>query len=347
MPINAFIPLLLLAVVPLAYDAGEAATWLSVPVLFTGFAALEHVLGPDRGKTAAGHPTLAYRVPIWAYIAAQLAAILWGIAIASETTTAGRLLSLAISTGAAAGVFGMLAAHEMIHSRQRGERALGLAMLAAVTYPHFRIAHLHGHHRRAATHEDPATARLGESAYRFVLRSVAGQFTEAWRYERRRADGKSWPVAANRIHRYAAFSLAAYAGIAVFFGWRGVAFALVQSVTAIFILELFNYVAHYGLVRRRSPEGRLEPLGPAHSWNVAHRIDNSLLFNGGRHTHHHRTPALEWQHLRLAGRVPRLPVGLAGSVLLALIPPLWRRIMDRKVDDWMASSAGVAAPQGS
>jgi alkane 1-monooxygenase len=348
MPINAFIPLFLLAVVPLAYGVGEAASWLSVQVLFAGFVALEHVLGPDRGETAAGHPMLAYRIPIWAYIAAQLAAILWGIAMASETATVGRLLSLAISTGAAAGVFGMLAAHEMIHSRQRGERALGLAMLAAVTYPHFRIAHLHGHHRRAATHEDPATARQGESAYRFVLRSVAGQFTEAWRYERRRTQGRSWPITGNRMLRYVALVLAAYAAIAVFFGWRGVAFALVQSGTAIFILELFNYVAHYGLVRRRSADGRLEPLGPAHSWNVAHRIDNSLLFNGGRHTHHHRTPALEWQHLRLAGRMPTLPVGLAGSVLLALIPPLWRRIMDPRVDDWMAASpASVAAAHAS
>src|SRR6185437_1139682 len=111
---------------------------------------------------------------------------------------------------------------------------------------------------------------------------------------------------------------------------------------AIVILELFNYVAHYGLRRRRAPDGRLEPLGAAHSWNVARRVDNALLFNGGRHAHHHRRPALPWQHLRLAAQTPLLPCGLAGSILIALIPPLWRRIMDPKVDYWMASPAPVS-----
>ena len=347
MPISAVVPMLLLSVVPLAYSAGAAASWLSVPVLFAGFAALERALGPGDDATPSTEATLAHRLPLWAYIAAQLGVILWGIVTAGHIAAAGRLLGLAVSIGAAAGVFGMLAAHEMIHSRRRGERALGLAMLAAVSYPHFRISHLQGHHRRAATRDDPATARQGESVYRFVLRSVAGQLAEAWRHEQRRCERQAWPLAGNRVHRSLALSLALYAAIALLAGWRGVAFELVQSVTAIVILELFNYVAHYGLVRRRSADGRLEPLGAAHSWNVVHRIDNALLFNGGRHTHHHRKPALEWQHLRLAARAPLLPFGLAGSILVALIPPLWRRIMDPKVDYWMAAPLAGAAARDS
>jgi alkane 1-monooxygenase len=348
MPISAVIPLLLLSIVPLAYGAGTASSWLSVPVLFVGFAGLEHALGPDRDRIAAAPSTLAYRLPIWAYIVAQLSVILWGIATASHIAMVGRLLGLAVSTGTAAGVFGMLAAHEMIHSRRRGERVLGLAMLAGVSYPHFRISHVYGHHRRAATRDDPATARQGESAYRFVLRSTAGQLGEAWRHERRRCHAKAWPLAANRVHRYLALALALYAGIALLFGVRGVAFELVQSVIAIAILELFNYVAHYGLVRQRAADGRIEPLGTKHSWNVACRVDNALLFNGGRHTHHHREPALHWHRLRLAAKTPLLPFGLAGSILIALIPPLWRRIMDPKVDYWMASPApGKRSPRST
>jgi alkane 1-monooxygenase len=347
MPLSAVIPLLLLGVVPLAYGAGTVASWLSVPVLFAGFAGLEHALGADNDAPSSAPSTLAYRLPVWAYIAAQLGVILWGVATASHIAAAGRLVGLAVSTGAAAGVFGMLAAHEMIHSRRRAERALGLAMLAAVSYPHFRISHLHGHHRRAATRDDPATARQGESAYRFVLRSAAGQLVEAWRHEQRRCCGKRWPLAANRVHRYLALTLALYAAIALIFGGRGIVFELAQSMTAIVILELFNYVAHYGLLRRRAPDGRLEPLGAAHSWNVARRVDNALLFNGGRHTHHHRRPALPWQHLRLAAQTPLLPCGLAGSILIALIPPLWRRIMDPKVDYWMASPLAGTATRGS
>jgi alkane 1-monooxygenase len=347
MPLSAVVPLLLLSVVPLAYAAGTAASWLSVLVLFAGFAALESVLGADDDAAPSTDAMLAHRVPVWAYIVAQLGVILWGIATAGHIAIAGRLLGLAVSTGAAAGVFGMLAAHEMIHSRRRGERALGLIMLAAVSYPHFRISHLHGHHRRAATRDDPATARQGESAYRFVLRSVAGQLVEAWRHEQRRSRHKAWRLAGNRVLRSLALALALYLAVALVAGWRGVAFELVQSMTAIVILELFNYVAHYGLVRRRRADGRLEPLGAAHSWNVARRIDNALLFNGGRHTHHHRKPALEWQHLRLAAETPLLPFGLAGSILVALIPPLWRRIMDPRVDYWMASPLAGAATSGS
>lgn len=341
--IKTVVPFLLLALVPLGYRVGEAVPWLILPMALAAFAVLEIILGPDREEGPTASATFAYRVPIWTYIAAQLAAIIWGITTVSQASGAGALVGLAIATGSAAGVFGMLAAHEMVHSRHRGERALGLAMLAGVTYMHFRISHLHGHHRRAATREDPATARQGENAYRFVLRSALGQLAEAWRYERRRARGKRWPIAGNRVHRYLAFSLGIYAAIAVLFGWRGVAFELVQSVTAVFILELFNYLAHYGLVRGRSPEGRLEPLSPVHSWNVAHRLDNALLFNGGRHIHHHLAPATPYQRLRAVEDTPHLPFGFAGSILLALIPPLWRRVMDPKVAYWMAASS-IGAP---
>ena len=110
--ISAVIPLLLLGVVPLAYGAGAAASWLSVPVLFAGFAALERALGQDDDAPPSAPSTLAYRLPLWAYIAAQLGVILWGVATASHIAAAARLLGLAVSTGAAAGVFGMLAAHE-------------------------------------------------------------------------------------------------------------------------------------------------------------------------------------------------------------------------------------------
>jgi alkane 1-monooxygenase len=343
MPINVVVPFVLLALVPLGYRVGATVPWLIVPVAFAAFAVLEVVLGRDIEETAGASASLAHRAPIWTYIAAQLATIVWGIQTAG---TAGAVASvgLAIVSGAAAGVFGILAAHEMIHSRRRGERALGLAMLAGVTYMHFRISHLHGHHRRVATREDPATARRGENAYCFVLRSAAGQLAEAWCYERRRTRGKSRPIAGNRVYRYLATSLGIYAAIAGLCGWRGVAFELVLSVTAVFVLELFNYVAHYGLERRRSPEGRLEPVGPVHSWNVAHRLDNALLFNGGRHTHHHRAPATPHQQLRAVEHAPHLPVGLAGSILLALIPPLWRYVMDPKVAFWMAGSSVDGQP---
>src|SRR5438270_5321816 len=117
------------------------------------------------------------------YIVLQLAAAGWAATRIAFGTSRIEALGLTVSTGLTAGIFGFLAAHEMIHSHDSREQRLGMIFLASVFYMHFRIAHLFGHHRRAATMADPATARLGESIYGFVTRSIWGQFTEAWLFE--------------------------------------------------------------------------------------------------------------------------------------------------------------------
>ena len=334
MPGTALISFALLALVPLLHSCDEFAVWLVPAAFLLVFALLEAALGEERDpKPQPGSPALG-RLPIWLYIIAQLAVIGWGIAKAGESAAGGA--GLAMATGVAAGIFGMLAAHEMIHSRSRVERALGLAMLAGVSYMHFRISHIFGHHRRAATAEDPATARKDEGAYRFALRSVAGQWLEAWRFERMRTRGRGRSWLANRVNRYAAISVALYLGIGTGFGMQGVVFQLTQSAVAILILELFNYVAHYGLERPRLADGRPAPMKALHSWNATRRFDAWALFNGGYHSHHHRRPSATYRNLRCDADAPVLPLGLGGSILLALVPPLWRRLMNPRVEHWTA-----------
>ncbi|HVJ51423.1 MAG TPA: alkane 1-monooxygenase [Aliidongia sp.] len=338
LPITGGIPFLLLATVPLGYAIGLPC--LAVLFFLLAFLVLDILFGIEteaRPATGKGRlRALLARLPIWAYIPAQLGVILWGAKVASHEPHIAALLGLALATGAAAGIFGMLAAHEMIHSRSRGERALGLAMLAGVGYMHFRISHLHGHHSFAGTHEDPATARRGEGAYRFILRSITGQVAEAWRFERRRTARRRWPLLANRMVQYALIMAAVDLGALLAFGPAGLVFQLVQTIVAIVILELFNYIAHYGLARRRNAAGRLEAFGTIHSWNALPRFNNWALFNGGHHADHHRQPAEPYQHLRLDPTAPELPFGFAASILLATVPPLWRRVMDPRVDYWQA-----------
>jgi alkane 1-monooxygenase len=353
-------PFVLLVVLPLAYDASGAISCLIPPALFVGFALGEIAVGAELGNATAGlrhsqtsqgatrqGAAIARRAALWLYVPAQLAAMLWATARAGQETELVPFLALAVSIGMTAGVFGMLTAHELIHSRYQAERALGLAMLAGVNYMHFRISHVFGHHRRAGTHCDPATARQGESAFRFILRSIAGQFAEAWCHEQRRANRGWRSIAGNRVHRYVAVELAVVTVTAAAFGRRGVAFVLVQSAVAIVFLELFNYIAHYGLMRRRSADGSTEPFGPAHSWNAAHSIDNWFLLNAGRHAHHHRAPSLAYPQLVATVPAPDLPYGIAGSMLLALVPPLWRRVMDPILDDWQCSRAALPPGYGS
>ncbi|MEI9985672.1 MAG: alkane 1-monooxygenase [Aliidongia sp.] len=335
-PVTGFIPFLLLASVPLAYLLAEPLPCLVVPGFLVTFLTLDFLLGYDTVEDAPADRPLLFRLPVWAYIPVQLGVIAWGLVTVSRGASLVGLIGLALATGAAAGIFGMLAAHEMIHSRHRGERALGLAMLAGVGYMHFRISHLYGHHRFAGTYQDPATARRGETAYRFILRSVTGQVAEAWRFERQRLARRRWPLLGNRMIGYAIVIAAIDLGVLGLLGWPAFAFQMIQSVAAIFILELFNYIAHYGLVRRIRPDGRLESFGAQHSWNARPRFNNWALFNGGHHAHHHRQPTATYQYLRLDPTAPELPFGFAGSILLALFPPLWRRIMDPKVDHWQA-----------
>jgi alkane 1-monooxygenase len=350
LPVAGLIPFLLLATVPLAYKLAEPLPCLVVPGFLAVFLALDVLFGYDMadpvpaGSRREARP-LFFRLPVWAYIPAQLGTIAWGLVAVSRSTSLVGLIGLAVATGAAAGIFGMLAAHEMIHSRQRAERALGLLMLAGVGYMHFRISHLHGHHRYAGTERDPATARRGETAYRFILRSVTGQIAEAWRFERQRLARRRWPLLGNRMLGYALVIAAIDLGVLGLLGPRAFAFQLLQSADAIFILELFNYIAHYGLLRRPRPDGRLEPFGRQHSWNARPRFNNWALFNGGHHADHHQQPTAPYQYLQLDPAAPELPFGFAGSILLALFPPLWRKIMDPKVERWQALSQVTREPQ--
>jgi alkane 1-monooxygenase len=240
---------------------------------------------------------------------------------------------LAVSTGLTAGVFGFVAAHEMIHSRRAAERALGLTLLGSVFYMHFRISHVYGHHRRAATLEDPASARLGESLYAFLIRSIAGQWREGWRFEARRLRraGRSTIGPRNRMLIYLGIEglLILATGL---ISWRALVFIIADAAIAILLLESFNYIAHYGLTRTTRPDGRPEPLEPRHSWNSQRRMNNWSLFNMGRHSDHHRFAARPYERLEVLPGGSELPAGYAEAMFLALIPPLWRRVMDPRVE---------------
>ncbi len=329
------IPFLALGSVPLGFMLGGAGSWLTVAATPTALVAFDGLLGGDEDASP-GQEALAYRLLPWLYIPLQIVVIVWAArAVAGPGVGLARALGLTASVGLAGGIFGMLAAHEMVHSHRRVERGLGLAMLAAMAYMHFRIAHIHGHHRRAATWDDPASARLGETAFAFIARSVAGQWREAWAFERARLarSGPANAVTGNRMITY----LIIEAGVAALFASFGpiaLAFWLTQAVLAVSLLEMFNYVAHYGLSRGRRPSGALERMAPRHSWNASRRMNNWALFNMGRHTDHHRSGSREYQRLEFVPASPELPCGYAGAVLLALVPPLWRRVMDPRAAVW-------------
>jgi alkane 1-monooxygenase len=322
-------PFAFLALLPLGGLLGGAWTFMAAAATPLFLAGLDSVLGEETGHESKGD------VPRWvprSYVLLQLGAIVWASAwVLRPDTSFLEATGLAVSTGVTMGVFGFLAAHEMIHSRDQRERALGLLLLATVFYMHFRIAHVYGHHRRAATAEDPASARLGEGLYVFLVRSIGGQVREAWVFEVERLRRRERPVLSlgNRMIVY--FALEAILLLALFLiGWRAAAFVVVVAALAVVLLEAFNYIAHYGLIRAVSAVGRVERLAPHHSWNSGRRMNNAALFNMGRHSNHHSQPARRYERLVPIAGEAVLPFGYAGALMTALVPPLWRRVMDRR-----------------
>ena len=331
-------PFAFLALVPLGYWLGGPWTFLLLAVLPLALAGGDWLLGSEPPNVADEAP-IGHRLLPWLYIPLQLVEIVWaGWVVAQPSTDLVTAIGLTLATGLAAGVFGFLAAHEMVHSRHRAERNLGLVMLVGVLYMPFAIAHVHGHHRRPATHDDPATARRGESLYAFWVRSVTGQAREAWAFEQQRLVRAGRSAAGNRMLAYAAVEIVLLVLVGLF-SWRALGFFLGESMLSILLLESFNYVAHYGLARQRRADGRLEPLGPKHSWNSVRRMNNASLFNMGRHADHHRFSARPYNELEVLEGGAQLPCGYAGVILMALIPPLWRRVMDPRVDAAMVDAA--------
>ncbi len=321
---------------------GGGWTFFPVAILYVIVPAIDALVGLNpRNPSAAEEPALsddpAFRAITWLWVPVQLALIVWGLGrVASGAMTAVETLGTTLSIGLTAGAIGMTFAHELIHRPSRFERLLGDLLLLSVTYPQFAIEHVHGHHRHVGTPRDPATARYGESLYAFLPRTVLGGVRSAWRIEARRLGkhGHRTLTQANRMLRYAAVLIVLYSGVGLRYGWSGILFLAAQSVAAFLLIETINYIEHYGLVRREVAPGQYERVMPWHSWDSTHRVSNWILINLARHADHHVAASKRYQVLYALDAAPQLPTGYGAMFVLALAPPLWRRVMDPRVDRW-------------
>ena len=238
------------------------------------------------------------------------------------------LIGLVLSLGVFGGASGINVAHELNHRSSRFERLLAKFLLLPTLYLHFTVEHNLGHHRHVATPLDPATSRYGESVYAFWWRSVTGSWRSAWQLEAKRSEGA---VFQNRIGHFAVLQLVYLGLIALFLGPLAALCALLIGVVAFLNLETVNYIEHYGLTRNQTATGRYEPVQPHHSWNSDHELGRIVLYELTRHSDHHFRAARKYQILRRFEESPQLPQGYPASMLMALVPPLWFRVMDARV----------------
>ena len=241
-------------------------------------------------------------------------------------------LGFALSLGAATGV-SINTAHELGHKTDPFERWLAKITLAPVAYGHFFVEHNRGHHVRVATPPDPASARYGESFWAFLPRTVLGSIGSAWQLEKHRLArlGKSpWTWRNEVLHAWA-MTVVLWGVLIAVFGVRVIPFLLIQAAYGASLLEVVNYLEHYGLGRKRLASGRYERCLPEHSWNSNRIVTNLFLYQLQRHADHHANPTRSYQALRHFDGAPQLPSGYATMIMFAYVPPLWFKVMNPRV----------------
>ncbi len=318
---------------------GLGVFWFYGPFLvFVIFPLLDVLIGMDRTNPPDSvikwlEEDRYYRWCTYLFIPIQYAGLLfacwlWSSGKLSIVDDIGLALTVAMVSGIAINT-----AHELGHKRERLERWLSRVALAQSGYGHFFIEHNRGHHVRVATPEDPASARLGESFYAFLPRTVVGSLRSAWDLERTRLArmGRSPWTLRNDILGAWGMTVVLFAALILAFGPVVLPYLLAQAVIGFSLLEVVNYLEHYGLLRQRREDGRYERTRPEHSWNSNNVASNVLLYHLQRHSDHHANPVRRYQALRHVEDAPQLPTGYAGMIVLAAIPPLWRRVMDHRL----------------
>jgi alkane 1-monooxygenase len=262
------------------------------------------------------------------YASLVLACWLWASGDLSVVDSVG----LALTVGTVAGI-AINTAHELGHKRAKLEGWLSKVALAQSGYGHFFVEHNRGHHVRVATPEDPASSRLGEGFYAFLPRTVAGSLSSSVELERERLarEGRGfWTIHNNLLNAWA-MTLFVFGALVAVFGVVVLPYLLIQGALGFCLLEIVNYLEHYGLLRQHREDGRYERTRPEHSWNSDSVASNVLLYHLQRHSDHHANPLRRYQALRSFNEAPELPTGYAGMIVLAAVPPLWRRVMDPRV----------------
>ncbi len=283
-----------------------------------------------------------YQMPLYLWVPVQLGILGWGL-VEATTRSGWDFVGLAVSMGLFTGGIGITIAHELMHRTAKHEKAMAEILMYSVSYVHFCIEHVFGHHKHVGTPRDAASSRLGEGLYAFLPRVIFQSLFSAIDLEKKRCKRRSigWFSLRNRTTRYALVQSGIWAGVAVGLGPKAFAFFALQSVVAIILLEIINYIEHYGLQRKEIKPGKYERVQPEHSWNASHRFSNYWLFNLQRHADHHAYANRPYHLLRTTDEGPQLPYGYPTMLLISLVPPLWKHIMDPRV----AEVVGSASPR--
>lgn len=324
---------------------GGAWGWLAAAYL-TAFVFLMDRLIPRTIRNTDPEAEFPSATPLLATLGlahfALLALGTWAAGGPSGLTLAERVLT-AFACGLVFGQISHPVAHELIHKPARPLRHLGRWIYTTLLVGHHASAHLLVHHVHVASAADPNSAPRGESFYRFALRAGPRSFLAGLRAENRRRRNAKAPG----LHPYVTYvggALATMAAALIIAGPTGLAALLAMAIYAQLQILMSDYVQHYGLRRRLLPNGKPEPVGPQHSWNAPHVFSSALTVNAPRHSDHHVTPSRPYPALQLDdATMPCLPRSLPVMAAIAMVPPLWFRMMNPRCARWQKGD--VTSPE--
>ncbi|HAI75242.1 MAG TPA: alkane 1-monooxygenase [Microscillaceae bacterium] len=342
------------AVVLLSYYALGGGYWLFAGVVYAYgiIPILDTIVGRDPANVSAGDVPVLSNDKYFAVIAHLLSYItfffvIWGAyLLVTEPLNFFQATGLVITIGVI-NSGGINLAHELGHKKNRFNQIVAQAVLMTSAYMHFFIEHNKGHHVHVATPLDPATSKKGQTLYQFLQQSIVGSFRSAWNIEKRRLEREGHSVWSwrNAMLWYVALPVV-FCGVLTLSLWPLNANALwmvpiyfvVQAYIAFSSLECVNYIEHYGITRREIAPGKYERVNPLHSWNANHLVSNLVLLQLQRHSDHHAFAARPYQVLRHFDESPQLPYGYPVMILMSMIPPLWFKVMDKRLEEWQSNA---------
>jgi len=338
------IPALLVPIVGEIWRAtGHNDLWFFFPILFVFgvIPVLDHVIGQDpfnpdeEADVSSMSEEKWYRFLTIMTLPFQIAAIAYaGFIFVDPNLGWFGQLGLAMSIGTLGGVVAINVGHELIHKDTRLEQWVGGLLLSTVCYAGFKVEHVRGHHVHVSTPEDASSSRYGQTLYQFLPHAYVHNFLNAWKLESKRLERKGHSSFSWRNELVWWYGISALFAVicGAIWGVQGVIYFFAQSFFAFTLLEIVNYIEHYGLHRRKLENGRYERTTIHHSWNSNYLLTNLFLVQLQRHSDHHAFPKRRYQVLRHHDESPQLPSGYATMVVLALIPSLWFKVMNPRVE---------------
>jgi alkane 1-monooxygenase len=332
-------PLIVYVLAWLAFTGTGWLTWAPLIYAWILLPITELFIKPNKENLTEAEEELAKKDRVYDYLLYIIVAIqffvLYKFLTSMQTNgllwweIAGRIGSMGLLCGS----FGINVAHELGHRINIYEQVFAKALLLTSLYMHFFIEHNKGHHKNVATPQDPSSARYNEPVYTFYFRTVIFSYLSAWNIANDEMKKKGLPVLnwRNEMLQAQVIQLLFVTVIVLLFGWMITLYFLAAATIGFLLLETVNYIEHYGLQRKQTEAGKYERAMPQHSWNSNHILGRLMLFELSRHSDHHYLASKKYQVLQHHDEAPQLPTGYPGSMILAMLPPLWFYVMNKKI----------------